>query len=141
MLSAELFWCKTSIAQPNDLAPTPALLNRAHNAHRLLANLAVLDGPRARAVYAKIMTAYNAALLPDTPAIPPFEEWQGVSSYCDHYNCRWVFLCSATYASSDRGGGDREVICEAFLQAESTVFCICCSSTDRVLYDMGCWKF
>ena len=67
--------------------------------HMLLANLAVIDDPRARAVYVKIRAAYNSALLPGTSAIPPFEQWQGVSACCNNYNCRWVFPCSATYTT------------------------------------------
>ncbi|CAM9640330.1 unnamed protein product [Laminaria digitata] len=66
----------------------------AHGMHMLLANLAGIDGPRARAVYDKMRVAYNSVLLPGTPAIPPFEEWQGVASCCDNYHCRWVFICT-----------------------------------------------
>lgn len=62
--------------------------------HMLIANLAGIDGPRARAVYGKMRVAYNSVLLPGTLAIPPFEEWQGVASCCDNYNCRWVFICT-----------------------------------------------
>lgn len=58
----------------------------------LMSYLAVIDGPRAREIYGQMREAYNSALRRGTPPIPPFEEWQGLSSYCDNYNCRWAFL-------------------------------------------------
>ncbi|CAM9441637.1 unnamed protein product, partial [Laminaria digitata] len=70
----------------------------AHVMHMLLSILAVIDGPRARAVYDKMRAAYNLALLPGTAAIPPFEEWQGVASICDNYNCRLMeFMANIKY--------------------------------------------
>ena len=63
----------------------------------LMAYLAVIDGARAQGIYERIREAYNSALRPGTKATPPFEEWQGLSAYCDNYNCRWVFLCILTY--------------------------------------------
>ena len=60
----------------------------------LMLFLAVIDGPRARGIYAQIREAYNSVLRPGARAIPLFEEWQGVSSYCDNYNCRWALLAA-----------------------------------------------
>lgn len=58
-----------------------------------MAYLAVIDGPRAREIYDQMRAPYNSALRPGVQAITPFDEWQGLSAYCDNYNCRWVFLC------------------------------------------------
>lgn len=99
----------------------------------LLANLAVIDGPRARTVYDKVTTAYNSALLPGTPAIPPFEEWQGVSSCCNNYNCRWVFVCSVTYAKRAYTGIDQ-------LSAESLFKPTIPQVGIDVAWKIGCYK-
>lgn len=59
--------------------------------HMLLANLVLIDGSRARGIYDQMMTAYNSARSSGVQAIPPFDEWEGVTHYCDSYYCRLVF--------------------------------------------------
>ena len=83
----------------------------------LLANLAVIDDPRARGIYDKLGAAYNSALRPGARPIPPFEEWQGVSSCCDNYYCRWVFLSISTISISNRAVVVVEHLSEKMLYA------------------------
>ncbi|CAM9290873.1 unnamed protein product [Laminaria digitata] len=62
----------------------------AHMTHMLLANLVLIDGSRARGIYDQMMTAYNSARSSGVQAIPPFDEWEGVTHYCDNYYCRVI---------------------------------------------------
>lgn len=61
-----------------------------------LALLVHIDGTRARAMYDRLRATYSSAQGPGAVPIPPFEEWQGVSAFCDQLFCRWVFLCAST---------------------------------------------
>lgn len=56
--------------------------------HMLMANLVLIDGPRARGIYDQMMTAYNSSRGLGIQAFPPFDEWEGISAYCDNYYCR-----------------------------------------------------
>lgn len=73
----------------------------------LMANLAVIDDPRARVIYDKLSAAYNSAIRPGSRPIPPFEEWQGVSSFCDNFYCRWVFLFVSTVSNRAQAGTEQ----------------------------------
>ncbi len=52
--------------------------------------LAAMEGPEAQHLYSTLRAAYNANLPPGAPPLPPLEEWQGVSSCCDYFYCRYV---------------------------------------------------
>ncbi|CAM9290797.1 unnamed protein product [Laminaria digitata] len=73
----------------------------SHVTHMLMAYLVVIDGPRARGIYDQMRAAYNSALRLGTRPIPPFDEWQGLSSYCDNYNCRLMeFMVNIEHGSA-----------------------------------------
>ncbi|CBJ28453.1 hypothetical protein Esi_0106_0024 [Ectocarpus siliculosus] len=64
----------------------------SHVAHIMMTALAVIGDSRARGMYDRLRRAYNSTRLPDSTPIPPFEEWQGVSSFCDTFYCRTMEL-------------------------------------------------
>ncbi|CAN0403650.1 unnamed protein product, partial [Ectocarpus sp. 12 AP-2014] len=54
----------------------------SHMAHIMATALAAIRDSRTRGMYDRLRRAYNSTRLPDSSPIPPFEEWQGVSSCC-----------------------------------------------------------
>ena len=56
----------------------------------LVAMLVHIDGPNARAMYDKLRAAYNSTRRPGDLLIPPLEDWQGGSAYCDQFFCRFA---------------------------------------------------
>lgn len=56
----------------------------------MLAAIAALDTPGAREAYERLRAAYNSSRLRGSRAAPPFEEWQGMSSFCEDLYCRYV---------------------------------------------------
>lgn len=74
-------------------APSPSsnlLCVRFHVAHVVLAALAALDDSRAEGLYDRLRTAYNPFRPPRSLPVPPLEEWQGVSLFCEDLHCRCV---------------------------------------------------
>ncbi|CAM9167230.1 unnamed protein product [Ectocarpus fasciculatus] len=66
------------------------MLHWGHLAHAALAALAAMDDCRARGLYNRLREAYNPSRPPTSLPAPPLEEWQGLSTFCDHFLCRWV---------------------------------------------------
>ncbi|CAM9517937.1 unnamed protein product [Ectocarpus sp. 13 AM-2016] len=60
----------------------------SHMAHIMATALTAFTDSRARRMYDRLRRAYNSTRLPDSSPIPPFGEWQGVSSCCDSFYCR-----------------------------------------------------
>ncbi|CAN0562062.1 unnamed protein product [Ectocarpus sp. 12 AP-2014] len=54
--------------------------------------LAAIGNSRTRGMYDRLRRAYNSTRFPDSTPIPPFEEWQGVSSFCNTFYCRTMEL-------------------------------------------------
>lgn len=91
--------CKRQRIRPLLMTPiisNPAPSIRQHGIHMELALLVHIDGTRARALYDRLRATYSSAQGPGAVPIPPFEEWQGVSTFCDQLLCRWVFLRAST---------------------------------------------
>eukprot|EP00752_Nemacystus_decipiens_P010138 g9034.t1 len=63
-------------------------LRWSHIAHALSAALAALVGLRSEELYARLRAVSNPARRPGSPPLPPLEEWQGVSSFCEDMHCR-----------------------------------------------------
>lgn len=75
-------------ARPDHVySPRPRFFDRLHISHLLILALAFFGE---RELYEKLRAAYNPMHSSGTPPIPPFEEWQGISSCCDHIYCRWA---------------------------------------------------
>ncbi|CAM9364984.1 unnamed protein product [Ectocarpus fasciculatus] len=66
------------------------MLHWGHLAHAALAALAAMDDCRARGLYNRLREAYNPSRPPTSLPAPPLEEWQGLSTFCDHFLCRLV---------------------------------------------------
>ncbi|CAM9219819.1 unnamed protein product [Ectocarpus sp. 4 AP-2014] len=64
----------------------------SHVAHIMLTALAAIGDSRARGMYDRLRRAYNSTCLSGSTPIPPLEEWQGVSSFCDTFYCRTMEL-------------------------------------------------
>ncbi|CAB1103083.1 unnamed protein product [Ectocarpus sp. CCAP 1310/34] len=64
----------------------------SHVAHIMVTALAAIGNSRTRGMYDRLRRAYNSTRFPDSSPIPPFEEWQGVSSFCDTFYCRTMEL-------------------------------------------------
>lgn len=63
---------------------------RDNIAHVMLAALAALDGTKAGELYGRLRAAYNPHRPPDSLPVPPLEEWQGISAFCEDFHCWWV---------------------------------------------------
>ncbi|CAM9592766.1 unnamed protein product [Ectocarpus sp. 8 AP-2014] len=66
------------------------MLQWCHLVHATLAALAAIDDCRARGLYNRLREAYNPFRPPASLPAPPLEEWQGLSAFCDHFQCRLV---------------------------------------------------
>ncbi|CAM9395731.1 unnamed protein product [Ectocarpus sp. 12 AP-2014] len=66
------------------------MLGWCHLVHAALAALAAMDDCRARGLYNRLREAYNPFRPPASLPAPPLEEWQGLSAFCDHFQCRLV---------------------------------------------------
>ncbi|CAN0564035.1 unnamed protein product [Ectocarpus sp. 12 AP-2014] len=75
-------------------------------AHIMATALTAMRDSRARGMYDRLRRAYNSTRLPDSSPIPPFEEWQGVSSCCDSFYCRFVKPPRVEGSQSDTTLGD-----------------------------------
>ena len=76
-----------------NINPVPfhrALRKRSHIAHVLLGALAALDDPMAVKLYDRLRVVYNLTLPLGSLPVPSLEEWQGISSFCQAFHCRWV---------------------------------------------------
>ncbi|CAN0123953.1 unnamed protein product [Ectocarpus sp. 6 AP-2014] len=64
------------------------IINMRHLAHGILGAPATIDDSRARGLYNQLQDVYNRfcphAYLP----APPLEKWRGISTFCDHFQCR-----------------------------------------------------
>ncbi|CAM9465268.1 unnamed protein product [Ectocarpus fasciculatus] len=59
-----------------------------HIAHLSLSMVSSIDHPSAYGLYGKLRNACNSTRPPGSTAIPPLEEWNGLSGICDHGLCR-----------------------------------------------------
>lgn len=76
---------------------------REHQAHIMLAVLVAVDNPRSRQLYDELRAAYNFSLPSGNLQVPPFEEWRGMSAFCDKIMCRCVlFLATSMEAPTHR---------------------------------------
>ncbi|CAM9840360.1 unnamed protein product [Ectocarpus fasciculatus] len=64
----------------------------SHVAHIMLTTLTAIGDSTAQGMYGRLRRAYNSTRFPDSSPVPPFEEWQGVSSFCDSFYCRTLEL-------------------------------------------------
>lgn len=76
----------------------PTTYHRIHAAHVTIIALSAIDGPRAGELYDALRATYNQTRLAGAAAIPPREEWQGISQCCESVYCRYslqqqVLLC------------------------------------------------
>ena len=76
----------------------PTTYHRIHAAHVTIIAISAIDGPRAGELYDALRATYNQTRLPGAAAIPPREEWQGISQCCESVYCRYslkqqVLLC------------------------------------------------
>ena len=62
-------------------------VNRLHLVHTTLWGLATRPDPDR---CEELRAAYNPVRRAGSPPAPPFEEWQGTSSICEHPYCRYV---------------------------------------------------
>ncbi|CAM9928481.1 unnamed protein product [Ectocarpus fasciculatus] len=65
------------------------MLNWCHNVHGVLGSLAAMDDSRARDLYYRLREVYNRWRHPTCLPAPPFEEWRGISAFCDDFQCRF----------------------------------------------------
>jgi len=49
-----------------------------------------MEGPEAKHLYIALRAIYNTNLPSGSALVPPLEAWQGVSSCCDYFYCRYV---------------------------------------------------
>lgn len=72
---------------------------RAHHAHFLVAAITALpvEASVTRNLYNRLRAAFNPMRLSDIHAIPPLEEVQGVSSFCNDSYCRQVKKLNTTF--------------------------------------------
>ncbi|CAN0123554.1 unnamed protein product [Ectocarpus sp. 6 AP-2014] len=66
------------------------MLQWCHLVHAALAALAAMDDSRARGRYNRLREAYNPFRPPASLPAPLLEEWEGLSAFCDHFQCRLV---------------------------------------------------
>lgn len=75
-------------------------VNRLHLVHTQLWGLANRRDP----MYEELRAAYNPMRRAGSPPAPPLEEWQGMSSVCEHPYCRYErqVVPKFAYAYSDK---------------------------------------
>ncbi|CAM9602925.1 unnamed protein product [Ectocarpus sp. 12 AP-2014] len=61
-----------------------------HKAHFVLICLAAIKDSRARAMYERLRSFYNSFRPAGALPVPPFDEWHGVTAFCDFFYCRAV---------------------------------------------------
>ncbi|CAM9966701.1 unnamed protein product [Scytosiphon promiscuus] len=62
----------------------------AHKTHIMLIMLVALANPRAKELYNRLRAAYNLSPPPGYVKVPCWEEWRGVTAFCDKEGCRSV---------------------------------------------------
>lgn len=65
----------------------PAVRNRYHFTHNTFSMLSALG---ARELFEKLRHSYNRMELGEAAPVPPFDEWGGILTICDHVFCRCV---------------------------------------------------
>ncbi|CAN0107563.1 unnamed protein product, partial [Ectocarpus sp. 6 AP-2014] len=63
------------------------LMNWGHMPHGVLAALAAIDDSRARALYGRLRDVYNPSHSSTSLPAPRWEEWRGMSTFCDTFQC------------------------------------------------------
>ncbi|CBN78898.1 hypothetical protein Esi_0155_0021 [Ectocarpus siliculosus] len=64
------------------------MLQWCHLPHAAVAALAAIDDSRARELHNRLREAYNPSRPTASRPAPPSEEWQGLSAFCDDFQCR-----------------------------------------------------
>lgn len=69
------------------MSPNFSVSGRVHMAHTMLLMIAICG---ARDLFEDLRASFNRMRLASALPIPPFEEWRGLSSICDHVYCRYL---------------------------------------------------
>lgn len=85
----------------------PLMMNgtRTHWAHLVLEALTRIDASNSRDAYERLRGVYNSCCPPRSVPVPPLEEWQGLSSICKGFSCRYDFFSKPNRLLAGSGAG------------------------------------